>query len=268
MRQVSRNFPIVDCPVLFAINSFCASYGHFVLTTLPIVLSFLDEIARHDLKVVIPADAPAWMTSILDELGVTEIMLLRLANRPCYFRTAIVSNILDASNTRAPNPACLTWSRALFGKQFPSLRKGRRIFVRRSAVGNLSSRILANESEIIEALRSNGFDIVEPAAMTFSSQVEAFRGADVVVSPHGSTLANLIFCRPGTRVLDLMPDDWVGIRGDSLRDVWAARLCAAVGLDYSALLSPSKILSIHKTGNPEIVSRVSTEALASSILTS
>jgi capsular polysaccharide biosynthesis protein len=261
-RRLRKAFRAIDEDVLFAVNSFCASYGHFVLTTLPIVFSFLDEIRKGSLKVVIPAGTPGWMISILCEIGITEDAFLRLPDRAYRFRSAIVSNILDASNTRAPNPASLRWTEDFAVREPTIPHSANRIYVKRSEAGNLSSRTISTEPDLIRAIASNGFAIVEPGTMSLAEQIQAFRQANVVVSAHGSSFANLIFCRPGTKVLDLMPDSWVGVRGDSLRDVWVSRLCAATRLDYSVLLSPSTILGIHETGNPTIVYDVSPSDLS------
>ena len=256
VRQLQKAHKYVDEDVIFAFNAFCPSFGHYVLTSLPIISSFLEDIKSGSLKVVVPQHLPLWMISFLYELGLNEPDLLYLPNVPHRFRTAIASNILDASNTRAPNPNSV-W-RPTFTQGAPiETASMRRILVRRSDSGNVSSRTICNEAEMLRAVESKGFQIIEPARMRLREQIDAFQYADVIVSPHGSTFANLVFCRPGTRVLDLMPDSWVGIRGDALRDVWASRMCAVSNLDYSVLLCPSKVQTVHFTGNAALASRVS-----------
>lgn len=256
VRQLQKAHGYIDEDVIFAFNSFCPSFGHYMLTSLPIISTFFEDIRSGSLKVVVPEHLPQWMISFLYELGLNEQHLLYLSNLPHRFRTAIVSNILDASNTRAPNPNSVRSPK--FAEDTPVKNDSmRRIFVRRSDTGNVSSRTICNEDEVQRAMESKGFKVVEPAKMRLHEQIDAFQNADVIVSPHGSTFANLVFCRPGTRVLDLMPDSWVGIRGDSLRDVWASRLCAVADLEYSVLLCPSKVQTVHFTGNATLVSRVS-----------
>jgi capsular polysaccharide biosynthesis protein len=256
LRQLADRYESIEADALFAFNSISASYGHFILTGLTLASLFRDEIAAGSLKIVIPDDTPRWMTSRLIEFGIEEPALLRLQNRPYRFKSVIVSNILDACNTRAPNPASLRWASKLTQEPHVSAHRARRVYVRRSDSGNLSTRTIQNEPDVLDAMTSEGFEIIEPAALSLQQQAAAFGNADIVVSQHGSTFANLIFCRPGTRVLDLMPDDWVGIRGDRLRDVWAARLCDVGGLRYSVMLCPSTIESVHHSGNATMRSRV------------
>ena len=36
-------------------------------------------------------------------------------------------------------------------------------------------------------------------------QILLFQSADFIIGPHGAGLANLLFCEPGTKVIELMP---------------------------------------------------------------
>jgi len=85
--------------------------------------------------------------------------------------------------------------------KFPLRNGKRRLFVRRMA----RTRHLRNENELLPLLEKRGFEIIDPAS--FSHVEEIFHDAEFVVGPHGASLANLAFCRPGTRVLELVPSD-------------------------------------------------------------
>ncbi|MBC2837631.1 glycosyltransferase family 61 protein [Paragemmobacter straminiformis] len=43
---------------------------------------------------------------------------------------------------------------------------------------------------------------------SFDEQVQMFRGADAVVASHGAGLTNILFCRPGTKVLEIFPQQY------------------------------------------------------------
>jgi hypothetical protein len=62
---------------------------------------------------------------------------------------------------------------------------------------------MLNETELIERLRPLGFDIVEPQYLTAVEQIAAFASADLVVGPSGSGMFNAVFCRPGTKLIDI-----------------------------------------------------------------
>lgn len=77
-----------------------------------------------------------------------------------------------------------------------------RIMVKRSS----GIRNITNARQIEELLISKGFLVVEPERLTFAEQVGLFSNADVVVGATGAALANLIFCKPSTKVIIMISD--------------------------------------------------------------
>ncbi|TLS52678.1 glycosyltransferase family 61 protein [Paenibacillus antri] len=70
-------------------------------------------------------------------------------------------------------------------------------------------RNVANEAEVVEMLGSYGFKAVTLGRMTVAEQVRAFASAETIVAPHGAGLANLVFSRPGIRLLELYSPNYV-----------------------------------------------------------
>ena len=66
-------------------------------------------------------------------------------------------------------------------------------------------RRVLNEHEILPVLEEYGFTLVKLETLSFQEQITLFRDAEAVVVPHGSGLANLVFCSKGTRVIELLP---------------------------------------------------------------
>ncbi len=64
-------------------------------------------------------------------------------------------------------------------------------------------RRVVNEDALMATLGPLGFRRVVLSELDHADQVSLFRNAEVIVAPHGAGLANLIFCRPGTRVFEL-----------------------------------------------------------------
>jgi capsular polysaccharide biosynthesis protein len=67
--------------------------------------------------------------------------------------------------------------------------------------------------------------------LTFAQTVKLFSEADAVCSPVGSNMSNIIFCKPGCVVLNIVPDLWM----DSFVD-WIAPLVHA---DYHYEVFPT-----------------------------
>jgi hypothetical protein len=68
------------------------------------------------------------------------------------------------------------------------------------------TRSVANRVLIEGVARNHGFSVHALEGMNPQAQMELFRDAACVVAPHGADLANLLFCAPGTAVLELSPD--------------------------------------------------------------
>jgi Glycosyltransferase 61 len=70
-------------------------------------------------------------------------------------------------------------------------------------------RRIKNEIEILQVLEDYGFKSISPEAMSVQKQIEVFHSAKIIVGAHGAGLANLVFCDPGTRVIELFASSYI-----------------------------------------------------------
>ena len=84
-----------------------------------------------------------------------------------------------------------------------SSSKSKKIYVTRA---DSSYRKIINESDIIPILRKKGYKVINPQLYSIDEQINIFSQAEKIVSPHGSNLANLVFCKPGTEVYEIGPE--------------------------------------------------------------
>ena len=64
-------------------------------------------------------------------------------------------------------------------------------------------RILLNRKEVIYFLKKKGFNIIKPQEINFWDQVNLFNKAKVIISLSGAGLSNIIFCKPGTKIIEI-----------------------------------------------------------------
>lgn len=64
-------------------------------------------------------------------------------------------------------------------------------------------RNVVNEAEVMQALRTWNFEKFYLEDLNMQQQVELFQQAGFVIGPHGAGLVNTVFCKPGTRVLEI-----------------------------------------------------------------
>lgn len=81
-----------------------------------------------------------------------------------------------------------------------------RIYISRS---KCSYRRVINEEKVIDFLSGFGFVPVLLESMTLNDQIALFACAKVIISPHGSGLTNIIFCSPGTKVIELTSPNYI-----------------------------------------------------------
>lgn len=74
---------------------------------------------------------------------------------------------------------------------------GSRVFISRKNI----PRRKFNEEELIRSLQDLGFVSVSPEKLAFEEQIALFNNADVIVGPSGAAMTNLLFCKPGSKVL-------------------------------------------------------------------
>lgn len=86
----------------------------------------------------------------------------------------------------------------------PNPLSGVKIFFRRSDRSN-NLRGLTNSSDVEALLQKMGYTLIDPAEMSFVEQVSVCHAARIIVAPIGAALANMIFARPGCRLLALSP---------------------------------------------------------------
>lgn len=102
-----------------------------------------------------------------------------------------------------------------------------RVWIRRKhQARDLQDRVPLNINVIEDIVQRHGFVLVDPGLLSMEEQIELFARADIIAGLHGGALANLIWCRPGTRVLEIFTS-WI--------DPCFEQLCADLRLDYRAI---------------------------------
>jgi hypothetical protein len=104
-----------------------------------------------------------------------------------------------------------------------------RIYISRALA---KRRHVENESAVTAALAARGFTCVCLEQLSWEEQIRLFRGVKIVVAPHGAGLANLVFSRPGTRVIECCGREYV--------NSCFAQLSEACELDYTLLVAPGE----------------------------
>jgi len=77
---------------------------------------------------------------------------------------------------------------------------GRKLFVARESSHD---RPIVNQQDTLELVTQYGFEIVFLEELSLPEQAVLFNSACVIVSTHGAGLTNLVYCNPGTTVVEI-----------------------------------------------------------------
>ena len=66
-------------------------------------------------------------------------------------------------------------------------------------------RKIINEGDVVTLLRKKGYRVINPQLYEIDEQIEIFSNAEKIIAPHGSNLANIIFCKPSTEIFEITP---------------------------------------------------------------
>ncbi len=119
----------------------------------------------------------------------------------------------------------------------------RKLYISRS---DAHHRRVINETEIINILIPNGFEIVTLEGKSFSEQVALFASANVIVAPHGAGLTNLLYCNQSTKLYEFFSTDYV--------NKCFTEMSAEKGIDYYYSVFPG-------TQDPKMDYRIDLSAL-------
>ena len=209
---------------LSLLQSVASNHAHWLLQGIPrleLVRRVVD-LAPVD-RVLVNEGAPESVYTALERLGVERARVVAVPRS---------AGLLHCERLVLATPVhryavFSDWSRAFLGSLFPVREPAstRRLFVGR---GDAERRRTVNFDAVRAVLESRGFVTVAMDGRSIDEQAALFAGADVVVAEHGAALANLVFARPGTRVIELCSANCVS---------WMYAIASGrAGLDYDLLL--------------------------------
>ena len=206
LRQLqAQKLPNLKGPVIMSKRRAANNYGHFLIEMLPMAMIANQLLADFDPHFILHRIEPPMLDVALRAFRLLGIPLDRLLLfgwlEPVHVEHLIVVRGLTSHGSYM-SPLCVDHLAMLAGKVSPSEHK--KLFVRRQP-GWRRGRSLVNEPELCQRLETLGFHVIEPGEMTLEQQISTFSGADQVVAVSGAAMTNIAFCRPGTRVINVVP---------------------------------------------------------------
>ena len=194
-----------DDPVFSLVGPWATDYYHWLAAYLVQVFAletFRDR-TGDDPLVLVPAEAPSWLTESLPLAGIDPDQTIEWSGTRARCSRLVLGSARHHTASTGDgyihSPAALS----RLGRRIRMAVAGaesvgsRRLYVSRA---DAVDRRVRNEPELVEALRQYDFERFVPSEHTFAEQVRRFSDAEVVLGPHGAGLTNLIFTPSATLV--------------------------------------------------------------------
>jgi capsular polysaccharide biosynthesis protein len=101
----------------------------------------------------------------------------------------------------------------------------RRLYISR---GQAVYRRTLNEEEVVKLLQKYGFEVFQMEGLSVQEQAAVMASCEAVVAPHGGGLSNIVFCSPGTKIIEIFSPELVA--------TYFWKLSNELKLDYYYLL--------------------------------
>lgn len=180
-----------------------AAYFHWMFD----VITRFDLLQRSGLietidKFVVNASDSSYQAETLEILGIPQDKLLESrCNLHITAEQLIVPSISYDGSGAVSKWKCEYLKKTFLNEKQPLNKDySERIYITRQQA---SYRRIVNDEEVIKYLEKFGFRSVKLETMSIAEQASCLAAAKVVVAPHGGGLTNLVFCSPGTKVIEI-----------------------------------------------------------------
>jgi len=177
-----------------------SAWFHWIAESLP-RLKLIEHILPYLNGVMIPSSPHSQIRESVLAMGLRSDQIIELNSDSHYIPEVLFVPFYAAGMNMAPWVPKFLQSKLQLNNHANSVGSPRRIYISRE---DAKVRRLVNEKEITSILVTHGFEIIKLADISFHEQVELFNNAELIVAPHGAGLANLVFCQPNVRVLELL----------------------------------------------------------------
>jgi capsular polysaccharide biosynthesis protein len=227
-------------------TDWCTNYGHVVF----------DALARVDLfersgyswddvtQVLVPDLSTSGKRAMAERCGIPLDKAVTLHADAVVSCDELIAPTFPGTRRNTP-----PWVAEFWQKLAPrSEQRGRRLYISRRG----SARSVLNEEELAPVLHEFGFETIVSSEDAIADR---YPEAEIVIGPHGAALTDILFCRPGSVLIELTPPGHVFPYYYTIAD--------SVGMEYFSVLGRYPHADVENTMIADF--RVSPQDLRTSI---
>ncbi len=207
-------------------------YYHWLFDTLPRIEILrrsgipLDSID----KFIVNSYSLPFQQETLATLGIPATKIIESCHYPHVKASRLVVPSLPGYVGNMPDWACKFLKQEFLPDRIVERsHKSERLYISRDMA---KGRKIVNSHEVTNFLSKLGFKCVVLESLSIAETALLFSAAEVVLAPHGAGLSNLVFCQPGTKVIEIFSPNYVNVLYWSLSN--------EMNLEYYYLLGEGK----------------------------
>ena len=221
-RETVLSSPCTSVVSVWSPNGAPPNYSHWLLDVLP-RLALLNELPPETV-IIVPARLAGYQLETLQMLGLDQRIRrtgeTHLRIKEFYFLSPTAMVVCY-------NPYAVAWLRKQFLRFAEKQYQGpKRFFMARDHF-----RGLQNEEEVYDLFKRLGWTIMRPEELRFAEELQLFAEAEAICGVIGSGFTNAIWCKPGTKVVQIIPE--------SVLDGSTEWICRVNQLDFHFLICPA-----------------------------
>jgi len=162
-------------------------------------------------KIVVNQCHKKFQLETLESLGISQAKIIESENYPYIKAQKLLVpsfSYSDGKYLRIPKWGCNFLRNSFLPEETKEkiYHQTKRIYLSRKKA---SRRQVINEDKVISCLEKCGFESITLESISVAQQAVLFAGAKFVIAPHGAGLTNLVFCNPGTKVIEIFAPDYL-----------------------------------------------------------
>lgn len=191
-------------------NGWSENYFHWMIDDLTRLQYMSQIIERYsELKIIVPNNLKSWQKESLDLLGVPDERIYQWDRSIMHLDNLIVPRFPrqtnDESYQRSISKKSINWlSNEILSRTNDDTDFCDRVFISRE---DATRRKILNQNNVNKLLDKYGFENYVLTDLSVGQQAKLFNQAEIIISPHGANLTNLIFSDRAT-VIELFSGNY------------------------------------------------------------
>ena len=192
--------------LFFLSNRGFNNFYHWMIDILPALNLFEQagyKIEPED-KLLVYNATSGFQKTTLQLLGFSPDQVLEVRDSSPYYQAEeiIMPFFANAMATRMGSWIPEFLKSSFLPKQTVENSEGNRYYIARGNQAR-NGRSIDNESELVAFLEAYNVKAIYPEEYSIQEQATLFSNASLVIATHGAGLTNIVFCKPGTKIIEL-----------------------------------------------------------------